>query len=361
MTRERGRLRITGFDAERVVERDPISDWSASTEVAGLGDDGEAGGVLGTGVVDGGRSARAWARFRRNRSAMAGGAIVLALVLLAIFARPIEVVGVIVQPISLAPYDPAQVGLLHGVEAHRPPSRAHPFGTDHQGRDVFSRVVTGGRWSLSIGFLAVGLAVLVGVPIGAVAGYYGGRVDDVVMRVVDVLYAFPFLVLALAVVAIVGRGFWELVFALTVVGWIGYARLIRGEVLRVREREYVLAARAIGARDRTIVRRHVVPNAMAPVVVQATLGVGTTVLAVAALGFLGLGPSTEAAEWGTMLQATRETIVQGPGGSIPWWVTVFPGTAVFLFVLSINLVGDGVRDAFDPHRRPGDDARRGGL
>jgi len=191
--------------------------------------------------------------------------------------------------------------------------------------------------------IAVGIALLVGVPLGAVAGYVGGWVDETIMRLVDVLYAFPFLVLAIALVAVFGQGFWKLVGALVAVGWISYARLVRGEVLSVSERDYVLAARAVGASDGHILRRHVVPNAIAPVIVQATLNVGTVVLSAAALGFLGLGLEPGTAEWGSMLSAGRDTLVGGE-----WWVTVFPGLAIFLFVLSINLVGDGVRDALDP-------------
>ena len=289
----------------------------------------------------------AWIRFKRNRSALVGGGLILLMTLLTVFARPItvpEIVplfsGIPIQPFSLAPHAPDAMNYDVTTES---PSMAYPFGTDWAGRDIFSRVLYGGRWSLSIGFIAVGLAVLIGVPLGAIAGYYGGWVDEIVMRVVDILYAFPFLVLALAVVAIVGRGFWNMIFALVIVGWISYARLIRGEILSVKENEYVLAARALGASDRRIIFRHIVPNAMAPVIVQATLGIGTIVLAAAALGFLGLGLEPGSAEWGSMLSRGRDTLVQGS-----WWITLFPGIAIFLFVMAINLVGDGVRDAFDP-------------
>jgi peptide/nickel transport system permease protein len=323
---DRGRLRVRGFDAEAVEERD-----AADTD----GDRPTAAN----------RRARAWRRFRRDRAAVAGLAIIGIMALLAVLARPIEMGGVAVQPVALAPYDPAASGV---AEPYRPPSLAHPFGTDWAGRDVFSRVLYGGRYSLSIGAIAVGLAVAVGVPLGALAGYAGGWVDETIMRLVDVLYAFPFLVLAIALVATFGQGFWKLVGALVAVGWIGYARLLRGEVLSVVERDYVLAARALGVPDRRILARHVVPNAVAPVVVQATLNVGTVVLSAAALGFLGLGLPPGTAEWGSMLSAGRDTLVGGE-----WWVTVFPGLAIFLFVLSINLVGDGVRDALDPDAEGG--------
>ena len=314
----RGRLRVRGFGGDADNATDDTGTTTAATA----------------------RRARAWDRFRRDRAARAGLAIIVVMALLAVFARPIEVGGVVVQPVALAPYDPTASGV---APAYRPPSLAHPFGTDWAGRDVFSRVLYGGRYSLSIGVVAVSLALVVGVPLGAVAGYVGGWVDETIMRLVDVLYAFPFLVLAIALVAVFGQGFWKLVGALVTVGWIGYARLIRGEVLSVVERDYVLAARAVGAGDRRILARHVVPNAIAPVVVQATLNVGTVVLSAAALGFLGLGLQPGTAEWGSMLSAGRDTLVGGE-----WWVTVFPGLAIFLFVLAINLVGDGVRDALDP-------------
>ncbi|WP_394338758.1 ABC transporter permease [Haloplanus rubicundus] len=317
----RGRLRVRGFDADADGGAVDETDTAAPTPATD-------------------RRTRAWTRFRRDRAAVAGLVVIAVMALLAVFARPIEVGSVVVQPFAIAPYDPAASGV---APTYRPPSLAHPFGTDWAGRDVFSRVVYGGRFSLSIGVIAVSLALVVGVPLGAIAGYVGGWVDETIMRLVDVLYAFPFLVLAIALVAVFGQGFWKLVGALVAVGWIGYARLIRGEVLSVVERDYVLAARAVGVRDRRILARHVVPNAVAPVVVQATLNVGTVVLSAAALGFLGLGLQPGTAEWGSMLSAGRDTLVGGE-----WWVTVFPGLAIFLFVLSINLVGDGVRDALDP-------------
>ena len=322
---DRGRLRVRGFDP---------------TDAAAARDTGGDGDTETTPATSTDRWRRAWDRFRRDRVAVAGLAVIGVMALLAVLARPVEVGGVVVQPVALAPYDPAASGV---AESYLPPSPTHPFGTDWAGRDVFSRVLYGGRYSLSIGGIAVALALAVGVPLGALAGYVGGWVDEAIMRLVDVLYAFPFLVLAIALVATFGQGFWKLVGALVAVGWIGYARLLRGEVLSVVEREYVLAARALGVTDRRILVRHVVPNAVAPVVVQATLNVGTVVLSAAALGFLGLGLPPGTAEWGSMLSAGRDTLVGGE-----WWVTVFPGLAIFLFVLSINLVGDGVRLALDP-------------
>jgi len=320
----RGRIHVTGFDATAVEQREEFS-WTATERMAG-----------GTG-----RWARAWRRFKTNRTALLGLAIIGVMVFAAVFARPIEVVGVTVQPVSLAPFDPGASNYEALKEA---PSLAHPFGTDWAGKDIFSRVMFGGRYSLSIGVIVVGLASLIGVPLGAIGGYFGGWIDEVIMRVVDVLYAFPFLVLAIALIAVLGQGFWKLILALVIIGWITYARIIRGEILSIKENEYVTAARALGARDRSIIFRHIVPNAIAPVVVQATLSIGTIVLAAAALGFLGLGLEPGSPEWGSMLARARDTLIQGE-----WWITVFPGLAIVMFVLSINLVGDGLRDAIDPH------------
>lgn len=331
-TNERGRIRIEGFDADRVRERGELFDWQRT----GLSDKST------------GRRARAWRRFKRNRTALLGLGIIGVMALATVFAQPITIEGVTVQPFSLSPYNPAQSNF---AAASEPPSLTHPFGTDFSGKDILSRIMFGGRYSLSIGLVAVGLAVSVGVPMGAIAGYYGGWIDEVIMRLVDILYAFPFLVLAIALIAVLGQGYWKMILALVIVGWIGYARLIRGEILSVKENEYVTAAKALGARDRSIIFRHIVPNAIAPVIVQATLGIGSIVLAAAALGFLGLGLQPGTPEWGTMLSGSRSTLIEGE-----WWITFFPGIAIFLFVLSINLVGDGVRDAIDPQGDVGESA-----
>lgn len=343
MSTDRGRIRITGFDADRVESREPLSDW---TEQRGTETESRWG--------------RAWREFRDNRSAMLGLYTVALMGILALFARPVTIAGVTVQPFSLAPYDPSAILYVQGldVSAYEAPSLAHPFGTDGSARDVFSRVLYGGRFSLSIGFIVVFITAAIGLVYGAIAGYYGGRVDEVMMRTLDLIFAFPGLLLALIIVAVLGKGYWELVLAFTAFGWAGYARLIRGEILKVKENEYVMAAKALGARDRRVIFRHVVPNAVAPLVVQASLSIGTVVIGVAALGFLGLGLPPGSAEWGTMLDQTRETIVQGPGGTIPWWVTVFPGGAIFLFVMSMNLIGDGINDALDAQE--GENVARGG-
>jgi peptide/nickel transport system permease protein len=338
---ERGRIRVEGFDASATEDREFDTGWEPTLQ----SEEGK------------GRLYYAWRRFKRNRLALAGAATIGLMTLGAIFAQPIRVpeqvpvlAGQLVQPVALAPADPANQEVLLGHQPPTtehlfdwPPSTLHLFGTDWAGRDILSRMMYGGRWSLSIGFIAVVVALFIGVPLGAIAGYYGGYVDEVIMRVVDLLYAFPFIVLAIAVIAILGRGYWELVFALIVVGWLAYARILRGEILSVKENEYVTAAKALGATDRSVIVRHILPNAMAPVIVQATLSVGTVVLAAAALGFIGLGLSPASAEWGVMLRVEQDSMARGR-----WWAGFFPGLAIFVFVLAINLVGDGVRDAFDP-------------
>lgn len=330
---ERGHIRVTGFDPERVTRREPLSD---PTDDA----DGETVG----------RWRRGLHRFARNRSAVGALVVVVVMSLAALFARPVAVAGVVVQPVALAPHDPTAILYLTAdpsVSAYDPPSWRYPMGVDGSGRDLFSRMLVGGRYSISIGFVVVGLTASFGLVYGAISGYYGGNVDELMMRIVDTIYAFPGLVLALIVVAILGGGYWQLVLAFSLFGWAGYGRLVRGEVLKIKEQEYVLAAKAIGARDRSVVFRHVAPNAMPPLVVLASLNVGSVVIGVAALGFLGLGLEPSTAEWGTMLDATRETLIQGPGGRIPWWATVYPGAAIFVFVMAMNMIGDGINDALD--------------
>jgi peptide/nickel transport system permease protein len=330
---ERGRIRITGFDAEKVTEREPLSEWTE-----------DQGGKTET------RLQRAWKRFIRNRTALIGLFVVAVLSLLAIFARPVTLAGMTVQPFSLAPYDPTTIMYMtpeSSAGVYDSPTADHPMGTDGNGRDLFSRVLYGGRYSISIGFVVVAFAFSFGLVYGAISGYYGGWVDEILMRIVDTVYAFPALILALIIVAILGGGYWQLVAAFVLPGWVTYARLIRGEVLTIKENEYVMAAKALGARDHSVIFRHIVPNAMPPMIVVATLNIGTVVIGVAALGFLGLGMPPGSAEWGTMLDQTRETLIQGPEGAIPWWATVFPGGAIFLFVMAMNMIGDGVNDAFD--------------
>lgn len=319
-TRQRGRIHVTGFDAAKVRDRD-AADWASSSASKSRWD-------------------LAWARFKRNRTALVGLAIIAIMALVALLAQPLTIAGVTVQPLAITPHSPFN---SHFAAINQPPSGTYYFGTNWQGRDIFSEVLYGGRYSLSIGAIIVALALLIGIPMGAIAGYFGGWVDEIIMRIVDILYAFPFLVLAIGIIAIFGTGYWKMVLALVIVSWIGYTRILRAEILSVKENEYVLAAKALGASDRSIIFRHIVPNAIAPVIIQATLQIGTAVLSAAALSFLGLGLQPGTPEWGTMLSRGRDSLSQGH-----WWITVFPGLAIFFFVLSINLVGDGVRDALDP-------------
>lgn len=334
MSTQRGRIQISGFDTERVIEREPLSDWGKES-------------ISGTTE---GRWKQAWKQFRHNRTAMIGLYVVAAMTFLTIFARPITIAGVTVQPFAIAPYDPSTILYLDSasdVGRYDPPTLNHPMGTDASGRDLFTRVLVGGRISISIGFVVVFITAGFGLVWGAIAGYYGGWVDETMMRIVDTVFAFPALVLALVIVAVLGGGYWQLVAAFVFPGWAGYARLIRGEILSVKENQYVTAAQALGARDRSIIFRHIVPNSVAPLIVQASLSIGTVVIGVAALGFLGVGFPPGTPEWGTMLAQTRATLIQGPGGSIPWWATVFPGGAIFMFVMAMNMIGDGVNDALD--------------
>jgi peptide/nickel transport system permease protein len=335
MSTQRGRIRISGFDTERVEQRESLSGW-----------------VEDAGTETEGRWKRSYRRFRRNRSAMLGLFVVLSMVLATVFARPITIqeVGVTVQPFSLAPYSPTETMLFSDASdagTHASPSVDHPMGTDKNARDIFSRVLYGGRFSISIGFIVVFITAAIGIVYGSISGYYGRWVDETMMRVLDVIFAFPGLVLALVVVAMLGKGYLQLLLAFTIFGWAGYGRLIRGEILSIKQNEYVLAAKALGAKDRSVIFRHIVPNAIAPVIVQASLSIGTVVIGVAALGFLGLGFETGTPEWGTMLNAEQNTLSPGPGGEIYWWATVFPGIAIFLFVMSMNLIGDGINDALD--------------
>lgn len=292
---------------------------------------------------------RGWKRFKRNHSAMIGVAVVLVLSTAAIFSRPIIIGGIPIQPFSLAPHEPGTILYLQqsGVGIYDPPSLSYPMGTDDSGRDLFSRILYGGRYSISIGFIVVALTASFGTVYGAVSGYYGGWTDEIMMRIVDTIFAFPALILALIIITVLGGGYWQLVLAFTLFGWASYGRLIRGEVLSIKENEYVLAAKALGARDRSVIFKHIIPNAVPPLLVVASLNIGTVVIGVAALGFLGLGMPPGSAEWGTMLDATRDTLIQGPDGAIPWWATLYPGLAIFLFVMAMNMIGDGINDALD--------------
>ena len=270
--------------------------------------------------------------FARNRLAVLGAMAILALYLVALLTP------------FLAPYDPAAQGSLV-LERLTAPSAAHPLGTDHFARDVLSRLLHGARVSLSIGFIAVGISVTIGTLLGAVSGYFGGFLDTVVMRLVDMVISFPQLVLLITIIAVFEPSIFLIIAVLGLTQWTGTTRLVRGEVLTLREREYVQAARALGFSRARIILRHLIPNTLAPVIVAATLGIGNTIVLEAGLSFLGLGVQPPTASWGTMVADGRNNLLGA------WWVSTFPGLAIVLTVLSFNLVGDGLRDALDPRLR----------
>ena len=273
----------------------------------------------------------AWRRFEGNPLAVVGLVTVLVLYVVAILAP------------FLAPYDPnAQVDVLK--TRYMSPSKNHPMGTDKFGRDIFSRVLYGSRISLAIGLIAVGIAVTIGILVGALAGYIGGALDSLVMRVVDMALAFPRLVLVLTVVALFEPRLWLVIIVIGFTGWMPVSRLVRGEILSLKEREFVQAARALGTRTFRIIFRHLLPNAAGPVIVAATLMIGDTILLEAALSFLGLGVQPPTASWGSIINQGRDTLLSA------WWVSTFPGFAIVLTVVGYNLMGDGLRDALDPKK-----------
>jgi peptide/nickel transport system permease protein len=242
----------------------------------------------------------------------------------------------------LAPHDPIQPNVALKLQ---PPSSTYWFGTDELGRDVFSRVLSGAKYSLGIAFIILSIAVVVGTLVGLIAGYVGGLVDELLMRLTDLFLAFPALVLAMAIAATLGRNLQNTVIALTVVYWPWYARLVRGQVLWLKEREFIEAARAIGASPWRIVGRHILPNTLAVIIVQLTLDVSYAVLATSGLSFLGLGAQPPTPEWGTMIAGARTFFRDA------WWYMTFPGLALTLTVLGFNLLGDGLRDFLDPRTR----------
>jgi peptide/nickel transport system permease protein len=268
-----------------------------------------------------------WTRLKRNRMAMTGLALVMSLFVVSIFAP------------WLAPYDPNLIDLKQVL---MPPSPSHYLGTDTLGRDVLSRIIFGSRVSLKVGFVAVGLATLIGLIIGALAGYYGGWVDSALMRLVDLMLCFPAFFLILAVIALLEPSIWNIMAVIGLTGWMGVARLVRAEFLSLREREFVTAARALGAGDLRLILRHMLPNALAPVMVSATLGVAGAILTESALSFLGLGVQPPTPSWGNILTAGKDNI------EIAWWLSVFPGLAILITVMSYNLLGEGIQEAIDP-------------
>jgi peptide/nickel transport system permease protein len=272
----------------------------------------------------------AWRRLRKNRLAMAGGSVVLLLGAVALCAP------------LLAPYDPAAYDVKQILLA---PGPQHWFGTDQLGRDVLSRMLYGARISMAVGFVSVGIAVLLGTLIGTLAGYYGGRVDELLMRFVDLMLNFPRLFLLLTLIALLRPSIWVIMAVIGFTGWMGLARLVRGEILSLREREFVQGARALGAADARIMVKHILPNALVPVLVSATLGVAGAILTESGLSFLGLGVQPPTPSWGNILIDGKANI------EIAWWLSAFPGLAILATVLAYNLLGEGLRDALDPRLR----------
>lgn len=272
--------------------------------------------------------------FRRDRLAMASLIMISLLALVTIFAP------------ALTPYANEGLGDPNLANKFLPPSSGHLFGTDSLGRDLVARMMFGARTSLSIGFLVVVVAVLIGVPLGAVAGYFGGWIDEVIMRVTDIFLAFPPLLLAIGIAAALGPSFINSMLAIALTWWPWYTRLVRAQAISLRERSFVEAARGIGVKNLTIIRRHILPNVFTPVMVQATLDIGSAILTAAGLSFIGLGTQPPTADWGVMINEGRLYVLSGR-----WWIATFSGLAIFITTLAFNLLGDGVRDAADPRTR----------
>jgi peptide/nickel transport system permease protein len=274
-----------------------------------------------------------WSAFQRDPLAVASFAVIV-----------IFVVGALLAP-WLTPYARQGLGDPSIMDKFRPPSLAHPLGTDNLGRDVLARILFGGRTSLSIGFLVVMIAVLIGAPLGAIAGYYGGWLDDLIMRITDVFLAFPSLLLAMAIAGALGPSFTHAMIALALTWWPWYTRLVRAQAVSLRERHFIEAARSIGVRSPTIIARHVLPNVFTPVLVQGTMDLGSAILTGAAISFIGLGVQAPTAEWGTMISTGRIYFIERP------WLAGAAGGAIFLVTLAFNLLGDALRDAADPRTR----------
>ncbi len=269
-------------------------------------------------------------RFGKNPMAVAGGVIVVLLFAVSLLAP------------WISPHDPNAIDLKNVLA---PPSGAHPFGTDPLGRDVLSRMIWGAGISLKVGFVATGIAILIGTILGALAGYYGRWLDAAIMRFVDIMLCFPTFFLILAVIAILEPSIWNIMIVIGLTGWMGVTRLVRADFISLKERDFVLAARAVGAGDLRIIFRHILPNAMASVLVTATLGVAGAILTESALSFLGIGVQPPTPSWGNILTAGKDNI------DIAWWLSLYPGLAILVTVLGYNLLGEGIRDALDPRLR----------
>jgi peptide/nickel transport system permease protein/oligopeptide transport system permease protein len=271
-----------------------------------------------------------WRRFRRNKLALVGLSVIVVMVLAAVFA-PLVTFS-----------DPSHID---AAISRQPPSAAHWFGTDLLGRDLYTRVVFGARVSLRVGIVAVAIALAIGVVAGAIAGYYGGVLDAIVMRITDVFLSYPYLIAAIAIISVVGRSETAVILVIGLLGWMPIARLFRSSILSIKQTEYIEAARALGAGDFRIITRHILPNAIQPVIVYGTIFVGTAVLSEAALSFLGVGITEPKPAWGLMVSQGKNFLFSSPH------MLFFPGAAIFLMVTAFVFVGDGLRDALDPRLR----------
>ncbi len=272
----------------------------------------------------------AFSRLKKSPTAIVGLIIVFIFIIIAVFAP------------YIAPYDPFEMNLINRQEA---PSWEHPFGTDFFGRDVMSRMIFGARISLIMGITVIAVRAFIGIILGLLAGYYGGWVETLIMRLTDAVISFPGIILALAIMAVRGPGLFNVFFALSIVGCTTFCRLVRGEVLSVRERDYVVAARGLGASDLKIMLGHILPNIMPAIVIYATLGIAAPIISEAGLSFLGLGARSDQITWGFMISMARPYI------RYAWWAITFPGLAIVVVVLGFNLLGDGLRDALDPRMK----------
>lgn len=268
----------------------------------------------------------------RDPLSLASTIIIVAFILMAIFAY------------QVAPYPEEGAGKTNVANTMLPLSAAHPFGTDRLGRDMLSRVIMGARSALIVPIGVVAFAVLIGAPLGAIAGYKGGWVDEAIMRVTDLFLAFPSLLLALAITSALGRGLGNAAIALIISWWPWYTRLVRGVTISLRRRYFVEAAQAIGVSDFVIILRHILPNTISPILVQATVDMGTVIIAMGGLAFLGMGTQPPNPDWGLMVSEGRSFILD------QWWISTFPGVAIFVIVLAFNLLGDTLRDIFDPRQ-----------
>jgi len=274
-----------------------------------------------------------WRVFRRDPLALASLVVIIVFILGAIFAP------------LLTAYPEQGRGVPNILEKFKPPSSTHLLGTDYLGRDVLARILFGGRISLSMGFLVVLIAVLIGTPLGAISGYYGGRLDNLIMRITDIFLSFPSLLLAMAIAAALGPSFINSMIAIAITWWPWYTRVVRAQVLSLRERYFIEAARSIGVSNLTIIRRHVIPNILTPVMVQGTMDLGSAILTGAAISFLGLGVQPPTPEWGSMISNGRIYFIERP------WFAGAAGVAIFMVTLAFNLLGDALRDAADPRTR----------